>query len=1488
MAEDIAVIGIKMETDGIDRGRKSLQDLIDAGAKVGATMKAVEDGAGSAGKGVGVAGGAASKAADGLRDLSREGGGAASSMKSVGTSALDTAASFRSIVSTGVAGFLGSEIVRGAAAAAKSIYEASAATERLKTTLAFAIGGNPAKEMAYLGEVTNRLGLEFKSTATAYAQFQAAAKGTALEGGRARDVFESIAKASAVMGLSTENTSGVLLALQQMLSKGTVSAEELRGQLGERLPGAFQVAAKSMGVTTAELGKMLEQGLVLSDDFLPKFARELEASLGDAPEKAADRLDASTNRMANAWEKLKQNIGDSGLSKGLSGQYAILSDGLTNVSESIEKARRQGGGFTSQMVAATGAALEFLNPLQAISYAALSNAEALKQAEAEFKRLQDMGAATTENIYLKSSFAELAKYILKLREAREEQSALTGGGSGGVDQSQFKSRGQSYADETKRLDGVRTAMQKVQLGLAGVKDGFYKDLNALKAGYEDGLLSQSAYQKSVAELMKKNGGSTGGTESAKAIKSEQNAYTELIASIKAKIEVDRLELALGVNATESQKIRAKLDQDLAAGKIKLSEAHKLSTKALLDELAALEKQQKAYDEALKSATARQDLRAKEAAGINDYLVAQQEAAAKSLGSVKERVQSLVDEQSAVDLSIALNISLAEAIERVAIARLQEKQAGFYQDSEGYAALQKEIDARNELARLAGSKAKREAATEANKQITQDWERTVNQIDDTFRAGFADMVNNGTSSWKSFTKSLATTFKTTVADAIYKTFAQKFVVNMVANVLGVTGLSGAANAVAGGSGSSGGLINNASNAYSLYGAATGYSNGVATAASFLGAGSAAGSSALALGYGNAVGAIGGDALGAMIAGNGAWAGVSVAAAEGAAAGAAAGTAVAAEGVAAGGAATAGTGILASIPVWGWAGLAAVAVASIFGGRKGGPKVGSFEGMGVGELATNSNSAAALAVTTSIEAGFKNTAAILGDTASTLQSGVAFALDPQGDSQTQLQVVGTLNGQQVYNRSDRLGGGIENVARGEEALTKAIAEETTRAVYAGLQPSSIAQQMKDYLAGVDIGADPALLTQRLNEVLQIKALASAYKGLSNNLSLVFASSTAASQSLLAVFGGLESFNTAFSAYYENFYSDQERSALTVKNLSTSLAALGYTLPSTRDGFRALVDAQDLTTESGRSTYAALLGLSEAFASVTDSAASAADAAKAAADALAATTDAAYATLERSIQSQRTAVQAAEAAAQESVTSLTSIFDLLQSSTKELYATVEANQVQAASTANQFIAQALSTAQKTGYLPDETVLSDAITAARTGLDNSNFSTAIDQQRATLVLAGQLQSLQDITGVQKSFAEQQLDAATAQVENLDAILKASKDQLDALRGIDTSVLTVAAALSLFTSAIVAEGGTGMTPAEALAGILTNAGATVSATTVQAALLPIQGEQASAQLFTEFVTGMAKLQTAMEQAVLNTSQTNRTIDRLAVGGDALQVRVIA
>ena len=68
------------------------------------------------------------------------------------------------------------------------------------------------------------------------------------------------------MGLSVENQERAFLALNQMMSKGTVQAEELRGQLGEALPGAFGIMAKAVGVTEKELQNMMKAGEVLADE----------------------------------------------------------------------------------------------------------------------------------------------------------------------------------------------------------------------------------------------------------------------------------------------------------------------------------------------------------------------------------------------------------------------------------------------------------------------------------------------------------------------------------------------------------------------------------------------------------------------------------------------------------------------------------------------------------------------------------------------------------------------------------------------------------------------------------------------------------------------------------------------------------------------------------------------------------------------------------------------------------------------------------------------------------------------------------------------------------------------------------------------------------------------------------------------------------------------------------------------------------------------
>lgn len=87
-----------------------------------------------------------------------------------------------------------------------------------------------------------------------------------------------------------------------------------------------------------------------------------------------------------------------------------------------------------------------------------------------------------------------------------------------------------------------------------------------------------------------------------------------------------------------------------------------------------------------------------------------------------------------------------------------------------------------------------------------------------------------------------------------------------------------------------------------------------------------------------------------------------------------------------------------------------------------------------------------------------------------------------------------------------------------------------------------------------------------------------------------------SLVDAFGGLENLQNATLAYYGAYYSEQERLATGTRQMGAAMQALGLSLPSSRDGFRALVEAQDLTTEAGRSTYAALMGLAPAFAELT----------------------------------------------------------------------------------------------------------------------------------------------------------------------------------------------------------------------------------------------------------------------------------------------------
>ncbi len=181
-------------------------------------------------------------------------------------------------------------------------------------------------ELEFVRRVATQNGADVIKTGEAWLGFQAAIKGTAAEGEIGRQVFEAITVSMAKAGKSSAETNNALLALQQMASKGTVSMEELRGQLGEALPGALQAAAKGMGITTQQLISMVENGQVAAQDLFPALTKGLNDLYGGAPK--AQTLSQEITNIKNAFVEMAANLGESGgldaLKTGAEGAQAAI------------------------------------------------------------------------------------------------------------------------------------------------------------------------------------------------------------------------------------------------------------------------------------------------------------------------------------------------------------------------------------------------------------------------------------------------------------------------------------------------------------------------------------------------------------------------------------------------------------------------------------------------------------------------------------------------------------------------------------------------------------------------------------------------------------------------------------------------------------------------------------------------------------------------------------------------------------------------------------------------------------------------------------------------------------------------------------------------------------------------------------------------------------------------------------------------------------
>lgn len=141
-----------------------------------------------------------------------------------------------------------------------------------------------------------------------YTRLQASVRGAGMGVNDTQTVFKGLSAAIVATGGGTEQLNAAMLAASQVFSKGKVSAEELRGQIGERLPGAFTIFAQAVNMTPQQLDKALQDGKVTTEQFV-KFSEELFKRYGDAAKAIGDSPFAASIRFQLAMDNFRLAAG---------------------------------------------------------------------------------------------------------------------------------------------------------------------------------------------------------------------------------------------------------------------------------------------------------------------------------------------------------------------------------------------------------------------------------------------------------------------------------------------------------------------------------------------------------------------------------------------------------------------------------------------------------------------------------------------------------------------------------------------------------------------------------------------------------------------------------------------------------------------------------------------------------------------------------------------------------------------------------------------------------------------------------------------------------------------------------------------------------------------------------------------------------------------------------------------------------------------------
>ncbi len=1058
-----------------------------------------------------------------------------------------TSDSLRQLASVAAAGTLAAGFVR-----------AADAVTVLNNQLKLATGSSQAAAQAYeaLFGIAQRSRTSFTELGATYASIARATSELGISQGRLLTVTEAIGNSLAISGGSAQGMQAALVQLGQGFASGTLRGEELNSVL-EQTPRLARAIADGMGVSIGKLRELGKEGKLTADAVLKALesqagvlAKEVQSSvatvgqaftqLGNASTVAVgelDRVSGTSAALVEVFQSAATSIGDvaqamRGLDAATS-SASVLGDAIGTVFETVAVL----GANTAYVIKGIG------NELGGLA------AQAAAIAQGNFAQAADIRR----------------QMVADAERARADVDNLT-----------------------KRLLQARQLRALVQESLAGV-DTRAEDARLTRTG-------STPNTKPIGDL---------GADAKKAAAE----FKKLADAGRDLVQVFALQ-----DAGSTTDIIAKWEQ--------LNAARKAGLITLEQQIAAQQRlaqlqpfAQRELKDAQDLARARADARNAEDKGIQEYIDQQQKAREASLKGVEDSIAKLQEENAAAELMRGTNLTLAEAIEQVAISRLREQQARYTEGSEPYLAVEREIEARQRLQGLLAERSVRDASTKAAKDAADEWQRATDDIRSSLTNAFRESFRDGEDFGQAFARNIGAELKARLATAVAEGLA-----GLALQALGLT-INGAANS--GGAVQQGSAyLQAAQAANTLYGygkTAYGYVSGLASTGSTLGASTGAYTS---MANSQLLAAYGVEGAGATAGG------------------------VTAAGTGAGGASS-------GIAISTWAAAIAAGVYKANQDYKQGfgrdsakdfsNEVGDgFSRYLIGNGALESELANALSkigfsdrVADALSGSLAVSALFGYSKAQIRDSGITGSI-AAGD------FTGNLTAQAVQQA-----GAVRKLFGGDDKVTdiaSALPEELGRFLDAGA--AGILDKAKSYGAALGLPVDAlttvsAAISIKADEAGKIteEALINALGGYGDALVKGFADAVAplaaygettvqtiervgasilgvnevldalglsalkasieggkAATELEALFGGLNTLQQAAGSYLQNYYSDAERAALATKGIGQALAGVGLTLPTTRDQFRALVDAQDLTTNSGRQAFAALMGVADAFAAIT----------------------------------------------------------------------------------------------------------------------------------------------------------------------------------------------------------------------------------------------------------------------------------------------------